>query len=200
MMSNEMAIAAPRSEVTELLAEAPAGRHIGHVHRGRPTLMRSVYEFAIPGLLRGEAVVIIASAFHTPLYLGRLRERGLDPCALTESGQLIVKDAQELLGGFVRNGMPRWEDFVVTVGSIIGSLQGNGWKGMRVYDEGVSDLLRARNIAASLRLEAYWNDLSRLYPFCLLCCYDLGDMDDETYWRALGRIGKLHSDLIPVVG
>jgi hypothetical protein len=182
-----------------LLAEAPVGRHIGQVHRGRQTLVQSVYEFTAPGLRRGEAVVIIASAFHSAIYLGRLRDGGLDPRALHESGQLVVRDAQELLGAFVRHGIPRWEDFLAIVGGVIGSVQAGDWKGIRVYGEMVSDLWRAHNIAASMRLEMYWNDLSRLYPFSLLCGYELGDMDDQSYARALGQIGKSHTDLIPAV-
>jgi hypothetical protein len=182
---------------TTLLADAPVGRHIGQVHRGRQTLTQAVIEFAAPGLLRGEAVILIASAFHTALYLGRLRQAGLDPRGLHDSGQLVVRDAQELLGGFIRHGIPHWEDFLATVGSLVASVQGHGWTGTRVYGEMVSDLGRAHNIAACLRLEMYWNDLSRIHPFCLLCCYDLGDLDDLAYARAVDQIGQSHSDLIP---
>ena len=58
---------------TTLLADAPAGRHIGQLHRGRQSLTQAVHQFADPALRAGQAVVLIASAFHTALYLG--------PCA-----------------------------------------------------------------------------------------------------------------------
>ena len=181
---------------TTLLADAPAGRHIGQLHRGRQSLTQAVHQFADPGLRAGQSVVLIASAFHTALYLGRLREAGLDPGGLHRSGQLVVRDSQELLGGFIRHGMPRWEDFLATVGAHVGSAAGNGRTGMRIYGEMVSDLWRAQNMAACLRLEMYWNDLARLHSFSLLCGYDLGDLNDDSYTRALHAIGPVHTDLI----
>src|SRR2546425_1201183 len=84
--------------LNDLLLEAPAGRHIAQLHKDRQTLTESVCEFASSGLRRGDSVILIAAAFHTERYLHSLKEVGLDARELKESGQLVVRDSQELLG------------------------------------------------------------------------------------------------------
>src|SRR6266850_1123125 len=179
----------------DLLVEAPVGRHIAQLHRNRQTLTDAVCEFAVSGLRRGDSVILIAAAFHTERYRHRLREEGLDPRTLIDAGQLVVRDSQELLGRFMRNGMPRWDDFHAAVGPIIKTVQDEGWRETRVYGEMVSDLWRARNTAASVLLETFWNEIARLYRFCLLCCYELADADPAACALASEQVGRTHSDL-----
>ena len=183
--------------LNDLLLEAPAGRHIAQLHKDRQTLTESVCEFASSGLRRGDSVILIAAAFHTERYLHSLKEVGLDARELKESGQLVVRDSQELLGRFMRNGMPRRDDLRATLCPAIQAAQAGGWRGLRVYGEMVSDLWRSRNTAASIQLETYLNDLARMYRFCLLCCYELGDADTTSYARASQVVGRTHSDLLP---
>ena len=183
--------------LTDLLLVAPAGHHMAQLHKDRQTLMESVCEFASSGLRRGDSVIMIAAAFHTERYLHSLKERGLDTRELKESGQLVVRDSQELLGRFMRGGMPRRDDLLATLGPTIQSVQAGGWRGTRVYGEMVSDLWRSRNTAASIQLETYLNDLARMYRFCLLCCYELGDADTTSYARASEEVARTHSDLLP---
>jgi len=181
----------------ELLVEAPAGRHIAQLHKDRLSLTETVCEFAAAGLRRGDSVILIAAAFHTERYLHSLREGGLDPRELMDSDQLVVVDSQDLLGRFMRDGLPRWDDFQATLGPIIRSVQASGWGNTRVYGEMMSDLWRSRNTAAAIQLEMLWNRLARLYRFCLLCCYELGVADASSCARATEEVGRTHSDFLP---
>jgi len=196
-MSADWTGTSSRQNLDDLLVEAPIGRHIAQLHKDRQTLTESVCEFAAAGLRRTDSVIMIAAAFHTERYLHRLREEGLDPRELQESGQLVVRDSQELLGRFMRHGMPRWDAFQETLVPIIGSVQASGRRGTRVYGELVSDLWRARNTAASVQVETYWNVLARTHRFCLLCCYELGDANAMSYAHAFDEVGRTHSDLLP---
>ncbi|HXC61195.1 MAG TPA: hypothetical protein VNV63_00850, partial [Nitrospiria bacterium] len=49
---------------------------------------------------------------------------------------------------------------------------------------------------AAIRLEEYWNELARLYPFSLFCGYMLDSHMKESYAGPLHEIGRTHSDVI----
>jgi hypothetical protein len=49
---------------------------------------------------------------------------------------------------------------------------------------------------AAIRLEEYWNELARLYPFSLFCSYMLDVHRDHTYNGPIEEIGRTHSDMI----
>ncbi len=181
---------------TELLTEAPAGRHFAQMHKDAQALAEAVGVFVETGLRRGDAVIIVVPSSHTPLYLQRLKCNNIDLENWRRSGQLTVLDSQEMLGRFMRGDMPIWEEFRAAVGQIIENARMSGRTTTRVYGEMVSDLWRAGHTAAAIRLEEYWNELARQYQFCLFCGYQVDGLEATSYADPLAEIGRTHSDML----
>jgi len=193
-------VGAKRSEVPtgdprSLLKEAPDGRHFARLHSNPQALVEDVGTFVGAGLRRDNAVIVVASPASSIRYLNHLVLKGIDPQKSLESGQLIVRDGDELLGRFLRDGMPRWADFHAALGPVIQAAQAGKWLKIRVYGEMANDLWRAGHTAAAIRLEVYWNELASLYQFALLCCYALGEQDEASYADAIKEIGQTHPDV-----
>jgi len=151
--------------VSALLIEAPVNRHFAQLHRDPQALTDAVTPYLHTGLQRGNPVVVIASPIHTDLFLTRLREGDLDPGVFLKSGQLELHDAELTLRKFIRNDMPDWEDFRRSMGSIFERIRAFGQGPTRAYGETVNVLWHEGKQEAAIRLEEYWSELARLYPF-----------------------------------
>ncbi len=182
--------------VSALLIEAPVNRHFAQLHRDPQALTDAVTPYLQTGLRRGNPVVVIASRTHTDLFLTRLREDGLDPGTFLKSGQLELHDAELTLRKFMCNDVPDWEDFRRAMASIFERVRAFGRGTTRAYVEVVNMLWHEGKQEAAIRLEEYWNELARLYPFSLFCSYMLDVHHDHTYNGPLEEIGRTHSDVI----
>jgi len=182
--------------VSALLIEAPVNRHFAQLHSDPQTLTDAVTLYLQTGLRRGNGVVVIASPAHTELFFKRLREDDLDPGVFLKTGQLELHDAELTLRKFMRNDMPEWEDFRRAMGAIFERVRAFGRGTTRAYVEVVNMLWHEGKQEAAIRLEEYWNELARLYPFSLFCSYMLDVHHDHTYNGPLEEIGRTHSDVI----
>jgi len=182
--------------VSALLIEAPVNRHFAQLHRDPQALTDAVALYLQTGLRRGNPVVVIACPLHTDLFLTRLREDNLDPAVFLKSGQLELHDAEQTLRKFMRNDMPDWEDFRRAMASVFERVGAFGRGTTRVYGETVNLLWQEGKQEATIRLEDYWNDLARQYPFSLFCSYMLDVHHDHAYAGPLEEIGRTHSDMI----
>lgn len=182
--------------VSALLIEAPVNRHFAQLHRDPQALTDAVTLFLETGLRRGNSVVVIATREHRDLFLARMRQNELDPDLFRRAGQLEIHDAQECLDTFMRNGMPDWEAFRQTMGSVFERVRAFGRGTTRAYGEMVNVLWQEGKQDAAIRLEEYWNELARLYPFSLFCSYMLDVHHDHAYNGPLEEIGRCHSDMI----
>ncbi|MGH7519921.1 MAG: MEDS domain-containing protein [Gemmatimonadales bacterium] len=184
------------SLISALLIEAPVNRHFAQLHRDPQALTDAVTLYLETGLRRSNGVVVIASPLHTDLFLTRLRQDGLDPSAFLKSGQLELHDAELTLRKFMRNDTPDWEDFRRATGAIFERVRAFGRGTTRAYGEMVNLLWQEGKQEAAIRLEEYWNELARLYPFSLFCSYMLDVHHDHAYSGPLEDIGRTHSDII----
>lgn len=177
-----------------LLTEAPAGRHFAQLHKDAQALADSVSLFVATGLRRGDAVIVVAPASRNNMYLAQLSKAERD--TWTSSGQLALFDSQAMLNRIMLGGMPEWAEFRATLGPVIEKAKRCGGPNTRVYGEMVNDLWRAGNTAAAIQLEEYWNQLARIYKFCLFCGYQMDSLDERSYSTPLADIGRTHSDII----
>ena len=184
------------SLVGQLLIEAPVNRHFAQLHRDPQALTDAVTLYLQTGLRRGNPVVVIASRTHTDLFLTRLREDDLDPGAFLKSGQLELHDAELTLRKFMCNDLPDWEDFRRAMASIFERVRAFGRGTTRAYCGVVNLLWHEGKQEAAIRVEEYWNEFARLYPFSLFCSYMLDVHHDHTYNGPLEEIGRTHSDVI----
>jgi hypothetical protein len=185
------------SNISTLLIDAPVGRHFAQLHSEKADLVASVGMFLKTGILRGQGVVLIASRGATDDYLSYVDREGIDIEKSRRSGQFVVKNAEDTLAGFMVADMPDWARFRRLVGSILEEVQAFGRSTTRAYGEMVNVLWREGKPLAAVRLEEYWNELARLYPFSLFCGYMLDSHDDATYQQPLAEIGRTHSHIIP---
>jgi hypothetical protein len=179
-----------------ILSKAPQGRHICQFHRETGSLADAVGLFAGTGLQRGDVVILIATPEHLRAFYDALRRMQLDPDTAREDGQLIVLDAHTTLDGFMRNGTPDWALFRRAIGSVLETTAVKKHRAVRAYGEMVSLLWREGNPEAAIRLEEYWNELSRIYPFTLFCAYMLDGLDPGSYDGPLHEIGRTHTDVL----
>ena len=181
---------------TALLETAPAGRHICQIHKDPAALASSVSRFVASGLKRGERVVVVAVPDHVRLILAKLEAAEWNADAFASTNQLTILDAAALLERFMKNGMPEWNDFQRTVGTLISRRSGASYPGVRVYGEMVNLLWHEGNHQAAVRLEEYWNELARHQSFCLMCCYLIDALNPEHHHGPLPDIGRTHSDMV----
>lgn len=184
------------SLVNTLLIEAPADRHFAQLHRDPQALTDAVTLYLQTGLRRGNGIIVIATPEHSDLFLTRLREDGLDPNTFLKSGQLELHDAELTLRKFMRHDMPDREDFRRAMGAVLERVRAFGRGTTRAYGEMVDVLWQEGKQEAAIRLEEYWNELQRLYPFSLFCCYTLDVQHDHAYAGPLEEIGRTHTDVL----
>jgi hypothetical protein len=184
------------SLVNTLLIEAPANRHFAQLHRDPQALTDAVALYLQTGLRRGNGVVVIATPEHTDLFLTQLRTDGVDPGAFLKSGQLELHDAELTLRKFMRDDMPDWDDFRRRMSAVFERVQAFGRGTTRAYGEMVDVLWHEGKPEAAIRLEEYWNELQRLYPFSLFCCYSLDLQHEHAYAGPIEEIGRTHTDMV----
>jgi hypothetical protein len=171
-------------------------RHFAQLHRDAEGLTDAVSLFLETGLRRGNSVVVVATPEHVEMFLARLWANELDPSALRKAGQLEVLDAEKLLGMFMRGGTPDWTEFRRVVGGVLDRVRECGRGTTRVYGEMVNLLWQRGEPHAAIRLEEFWNELARLYPFSLFCSYLLDAHHDDCYAGPIEEIGRTHSDIL----
>jgi hypothetical protein len=184
------------SPLSALLIDAPVGRHFAQLHRRSETLTGAVGQFVETGLRRGNGVVVIASALHTEEVFDRLAEERIDVGSFLRCGQLVVRDAQAMLDTIMRGGTPDEGAFRRAIASVLESVHAFGRPAPRAYGEMVNLLWRAGQTAAALRLEGFWNELARLYPFGLFCGYMLDSRDVSIHAGRLHETGRPLGDVV----
>jgi DcmR-like sensory protein len=182
--------------VNSLLIDAPVNRHIAQLHPDPHTLTNGVALYLQTGLRRGNSVVMIASRSQTDLILARLRDDELDPGMFLKSGQMELHDAELMLRKCMRNDVPDWEDFRRVMGEVLERVRAFGRGTTRAYGEMMNLLWQEGKQEAAIRLEEYWNELARLYPFSMLCGYLLDVHHEQAYNGPLEEIGRTHSDIL----
>jgi hypothetical protein len=186
----------PLHDLNTLLIDAPVNRHFAQFHKNSQEATSSVALFVETGLRRKNGVLAVLGATHKDMLLERLRRNGLDPAPFRRSGQLQILDAELTLKHIMRGDMPDWETFRAVVGKAIEGVQTFGRTTVRVYGELVGLLWREGNADAAIRLEEFWNELARLYPFSLFCSYMVDYYAPACYHGPLSEIGRTHSDVI----
>jgi hypothetical protein len=184
------------SLVSALLIEAPEHGHFAQLHRDPQALTDAVTLYLQTGLRRGNGVVVIATPEHIDRFLTQLKEDGNDTGAALKSGQLELHDAELTLRKFMRNEMPDWEDFRRSLGAVFERIRAFGRGTTRAYGEMVNVLWQEGKQEAAIRLEEYWNELGRLYPFSLFCCYMLDLQHDAAYAGPIEEIGRTHGEIL----
>lgn len=172
----------------DVLRDPTSGDHIVQTYQDPAFLAEAVGEYLGMGLSLGEAAIVIARPVHAAMFQARIG-------ALAEPAQLIFLDAEETLARFMANGMPQWNAFREVIGGLIAQVRLQ-YPAVRAYGEMVDILWQQGNRQAAIRLEEYWNELTRLQTFSLFCAYAMDTLDPQAY-AGLDAVCKCHTHFIP---
>jgi hypothetical protein len=168
----------------------PCG-HIIYPYTDENLVAQAVCLYASAGLRNGEGVILIMTAAHCESINERLAAEGFNVAALQETGQLTCIVAEDLLTGFMSDGMPDEHLFKTIAGRLIKTARtssGTAEHGyVRVFGEMVS-LLWNTNLPAAARLEELWNEMIELHSISLLCTYCLSGEAQKSLPESLVRV------------
>jgi signal transduction histidine kinase len=159
-------------------------------------LIKEVSNFVSSGLISGDVCIILATQSHRDGIEEQLKAEGLDLAVARASGKYVALDAASTLSQIMVDGAVDPASFSRVIGGLIQQAVSSGHS-VRAFGELVALLWAEGNRAGAIRLEALWNDLSRLYSFALFCAYPMAGFDDEVYGAEFAEICKLHSRSMP---
>jgi hypothetical protein len=177
-----------------ILVNPHPGSHIVYPYTDENLVSQAVCLYASAGLRQNEGVVLIMSKGHCEPIMDRLKADGVDVDKRQRSGQLTCIVAEEMLPGFMVDGMPDTNRFKSLIGPIINRSRASMSNGhptrVRVFGEMVSLLLWENNLAAATLLEEMWNEAIDTYAVALMCTYTLCGKSHEALPESLV---ELHS-------
>ena len=132
--------------------------------------------FLAEGLIAGEPAMIIASAAHRDGMLGQLNARLIHVDQARKRGDLLVLDADEMLGRLMVDGVPNSGLFDANIGRFVDEvLQGRPRSVLRAYGGMVDILWQQGQTDAAIHLEILWNAIAARFGLALLCGYAMGN-------------------------
>jgi hypothetical protein len=166
--------------------------HFVQLYDSQPSsLAANVGLYVSEGLRRGDGVVVVCSREHRLSFSDYVD-------APHAPGQLIWADAHETLAQVMKNGHPDWHSFERVIGGTLKQVRpAEGGAHTRVYGELVGLLWDARQYAAAVRVEQYWNLLIASGSFSLYCGYAMDVFDPSGHNQFLEKVLCTHSHLIP---
>src|SRR5262249_52164736 len=130
-------------------------------------LTDAVAQFLAAGFMQGDRMIAITTAEHGQAIREKLSAL-FDVETATRSGQLVLRDARELLASLMVDGMPCAERFEELVGSLVDQSM-RGRTSLRAFGEMVDLLSREGRPEAAYRLEELWCGLVGRARFWVLC-------------------------------
>jgi hypothetical protein len=166
-------------------------KHVVQLFDDDQSLVISVSEFLREGLAAGDTVLVVSTPDHWNAMASKLNG-GIRLTAALEGGQLTVRNAAELLDGFMQGGRPDRGLFNAHVGALVGELARRA-KPLRIYGEMVDILAAMDNYHGARQLEELWNELGERESFTLFCGYCAANFGDTRHAAALQAICRSHS-------
>ena len=159
------------------LGASDRGHEVQYYEESR-FLVGRVADFIAPGLMAGEAAVIVATPKHADLIEAELLRRGIDVGAAERAGTLVSLDAVETLGKFMLGGRPDPYLFDTVIGTTIERARSAAVVPIvRAFGEMVAVLWAQARPAAAIAVEDLWNRLLGHHPLSLLCGYPIEQLD-----------------------
>jgi hypothetical protein len=180
-----------------LLAGPPPNSHIAQIYRDENFQTEAISLFIGSGLQQGEGVIVIATVPHKQSFAQQLYREGFDLNDAVRRGQLRLLDTDATLSKLIVNGMPDWQAFRENMGAVIEDMQ-QRYPATRVYGEMVDILWRQQNYDATIHLEQFWNELTKIYSFSLFCSYFIDNLAEESYDDPFECLCKTHTHIIPI--
>jgi hypothetical protein len=160
-------------------------------------LNRNVGRFLWDGLLRGDALLVIATPERRESMSSHLDRLGADVSLIRSRRQFALLDAQETLGAFMVNGLPDWNRFQATIAQALERLYSRAEDGgICAYGEMVGVLWQAGEYDAAILLEEFWNRLLHESGITLFCGYPIDVFANEFQAERLQAVRHAHTHTI----
>lgn len=174
------------------LANSVASNHVVQVCQNEALQAETVTQYIKEGLLKDEAVIVIARPALRKAVIAKMYALDLDVQAFKSQGQIKFLDAEFLLSGFWIDGELDEQSFHQLVGIPIKTLKLQYGK-VRAMGEMVDILWKQGQHDTAMQLESLWNNLFQQQEFSRLCTYLLDSLDPNTYDESLERICQCHT-------
>jgi hypothetical protein len=182
-----------------ILNEIGPAEHFAQFYEIESVMLDTVNEFIGSGLASGDAGIVIATRSHLNSLEDRFRARCLDLPALMKHNKYFPLDANETLSRFMDDrGFPDQTRFNQVISEVLGRIPAG--TRIRAFGEMVALLWAKRNVAATIRLEALWNDLAKTQSFSLFCGYPKESFQIDGSSASLIEICCQHSRVLPSTG
>jgi hypothetical protein len=160
-------------------------------------LYETVSSFLGQGFLDTQPALIIATGRHTVGILDQLQHRMIDIRRAQRLGDLVVFDAERLLETIAPTDVPdcvRIEENIERVMSTFAERHGR-FTSVRVYGEMVDLCWKQGRYDTALRIEVFWNELSKRHRMSTLCGYAMRNFLNET--MLFDEVCRQHTHVIP---
>jgi hypothetical protein len=182
----------------ELLANPGPDGHIVQLYQNADFYGEAISHFAAEGLVRGESIIIVATAPNWANISGRLVGKGFTPDDLLRRGQLTVLDADETLPKFLVDNQPDGKIFKGLAEATIERARAGGkFPRVRWWGEMVNVLYVEGNQSASTRLEELFDEVAHEQSISIFCSFHMDKYDPTIYDRAFGDVCRTHAHIIP---
>ncbi len=172
---------------------ADTHHHAVQFYRDEESLFTTVAGFLSEGLVTHQPAVVIATPPHRAAIEEHLCGRLINCAKARREGDLVMLDAEEMLGQFMMGDKPDEELFDTNVGVIIRqAVEGRGSTLARAYGEMVDVLWKQGRTDAALAVEILWNKLIVKHGFALLCGYSMGHFYKQPRQLELVRSHHTH--------
>lgn len=181
-----------------LLADLGPTEHAVQLYQDDDFFGHAVSHFTAHGLLKNEAIIIVATKPHWENIAGRLTNKGFDIEELRRAGQLTLLDADETLPKFLVKDMPDGRTFKGIAHDTIGKARANGrYANVRWWGEMVNVLYVKGNGQASTRLEEFFDEVAHQESIAIFCSFLMDKFDRQVYDGPLQNVCRTHAHLIP---
>ncbi|MEJ7808483.1 MAG: EAL domain-containing protein [Telluria sp.] len=180
--------------------------HLVQFYEDDVFLIKGLADYIGDAISRGNKGIAIATAEHLRMLESTLTERGLlDAQGQSRRGAYVPLRADQLLPLFMHDGMPDEERFRHVIGGVIRNAAGHDGAPVYVFGEMVAILCATSHRSlqstgqhdAAIRVERYFNNLQRHYPFSLLCAYPLNAFPSANDASMFHEVCTLHSQVLP---
>ena len=169
--------------------------HAVQFYADEHSLFTTVATFLSQGLIARQPAIVIATEAHRAAIVEHLCGHLIDCERAVRNGQLILLDAEEMLGLFMIDGRPDPALFSQAITPVIeGMLADKTGTVIRAYGEMVDVLWKQGQTDAAIKLEILWNKLAMQYHFALLCGYAMGAFYKQS--KQMAQVREQHSHVV----
>jgi len=171
-------------------------QHLVHFADSLHSLVSTVEIFSAAGLRLGEAVLFAAIPAHAEAFRSHMRAKDIPLDEAEKEGRMVFLDAEELLAGFYGPQGLTYEAFRAVVTKVLDETQTRGFPRVRIYGEIVHLLWSRGEPEIAVKLEEFWNRLSRERKFLLFCGYIINDLPTDNHSSSFLEVCGSHQKMI----